>query len=42
MPSPAPPESRAADARRPVRPLPQGDDFFEIVWRQYRENQNIF
>lgn len=27
---------------RPVRPLPKEDDFFENVWRTYRENQNIF
>ena len=27
---------------RPVRPMPTGDDFFETVWRQYRENQNIY
>ena len=27
---------------RPVRPLPAGDDFFENIWRQYRENQNIY
>ncbi len=27
---------------RPVRPLPQKDDFFENVWRSFRENQNIF
>ena len=27
---------------RPVRPLPTGDDFFENIWRQYRENQNIY
>ncbi len=27
---------------RPVRPLPQTDDFFENVWRGYRENGNIY
>jgi len=27
---------------RPVRPIPQDDDFFENIWRQYRENQNIY
>jgi succinate dehydrogenase/fumarate reductase flavoprotein subunit len=27
--------------RRERRPLPQNDDFFENVWRSYRENQNI-
>ena len=27
---------------RPVRPLPNGDSFFENVWRGYRENKNIY
>ena len=27
---------------RPVRPLPTGEDFFENIWRQYRENRNIY
>ena len=27
---------------RPVRPIPWDDDFFENIWRQYRENQNIY
>ncbi len=27
---------------RDVRPIPQNDDFFENVWRGYRENKNIF
>ena len=27
---------------RPVRPIPENDDFFENVWRTYRENRNIF
>jgi len=26
---------------RPVRPVPEDDDFFENVWRSYRENGNI-
>ena len=26
---------------RPVRPLPEEDNFFENVWRSYRENGNI-
>lgn len=26
---------------RKVRPLPEDNDFFENVWRQYRENRNI-
>ena len=28
--------------RRPVRPLPDGQDVFETVWRGFRENQNIY
>lgn len=42
---------RAAESRRragtcdftwrPVRPIPEDDDFFENVWRSYRENRNI-
>jgi len=27
---------------RSVRPIPENDDFFENVWRNYRENQNIY
>ena len=27
---------------RPVRPIPEVDNFFENVWRGYRENQNIY
>jgi len=27
--------------RRKVRPIPADDDFFENVWRKFRENQNI-
>lgn len=27
---------------RPVRPIPREDDFFENVWRGFRENKNIF
>lgn len=27
---------------RNVRPIPQDDDFFENVWRDYRKNRNIF
>ena len=29
-------------ATRPVRPLPEGGGFFENVWREYRENKNIY
>ncbi len=27
---------------REVRPIPKEDDFFENVWRSYRDNQNIY
>ena len=27
---------------RPVRPIPKDDDFFENVWRGYRENKNVY
>jgi len=27
---------------RPVRPIPSDDNFFETVWRSYRENKNIY
>lgn len=27
---------------RPVRPMPADDDVFEVVWRRYREDQNIY
>ena len=27
---------------RPVRPLPESDDFFENVWKGFRENQNVY
>ena len=27
---------------RDVRPIPESDDFFENVWRSYRENKNIY
>jgi len=27
---------------RPVRPIPADDDFFENVWREYREHGNIY
>lgn len=25
-----------------ARPIPETDDFFENVWREFRENGNIF
>ena len=27
---------------RQVRPIPKEDDFFENVWRSYRENENVY
>lgn len=27
---------------RDVRPIPDDDDFFENIWRSYRENKNIY
>ncbi len=27
---------------RKVRPIPKEDDFFENVWRNYRENENVY
>lgn len=27
---------------RGVRPIPEDDDFFENVWRNFRENQNVY
>jgi hypothetical protein len=27
---------------RPVRELPEGGGFFENIWREYRENKNIY
>ena len=35
-------EDGFAASWRQVRPIPQNDDFFENVWRSYRENKNIF
>ena len=29
-------------AWRPVHPIPDTDDFFENVWRDYRQNENIY
>ena len=34
--------SRCQCTARPVRPLPEDNDVFETVWRQYRENGNVF
>ncbi|MEE6294966.1 FAD-binding protein [Georgenia wangjunii] len=27
---------------RPIRPIPEDDDFFENVWRRFREDRNIY
>ena len=27
---------------RNVRPIPEANDFFENIWRTYRENKNIY
>ncbi len=35
-------EDKIISAWRKVRPIPNTDDFFENIWREYRENQNIF
>lgn len=35
-------ESGCSFRWRAVRPLPEGNDFFENIWRTYRENGNIF
>ncbi|MHB1009597.1 MAG: FAD-binding protein [Propionibacteriaceae bacterium] len=29
-------------AWRPVRPIPQDDEFFENVWRHYRDDKNVY
>ena len=36
------PAGRAACSWRPVRPIPGDDDFFENVWREYREHRNTY
>ena len=35
-------EGKMEVAWRAVRPVPEADDFFENIWRQYRENRNIY
>ena len=35
-------EAGCAFTWRAVRPMPQGQDVFETVWRTYRENKNIY
>ena len=27
---------------RDTRPIPQDEDFFENIWRTYRENRNVY
>ncbi|MBQ2756626.1 MAG: hypothetical protein IJF27_08135, partial [Oscillospiraceae bacterium] len=29
-------------SHRRVRPIPENNDFFENIWRGYRQNKNIF
>ena len=36
------PAGRAEFTWRPVRPIPDDDDFFENVWREFREHRNIY
>jgi succinate dehydrogenase/fumarate reductase flavoprotein subunit len=36
------PAGRAQLTWRPVRPIPDDDDFFENVWRDFREHCNIY
>ena len=33
---------RAEFVWRPVRPIPEDDDFFENVWRDFRQHRNIY
>lgn len=35
-------DGKFATLWRDVRPIPENRDFFENVWRQYRENKNIY
>ena len=35
-------EGKCIVSWRPVRPLPDGMEVFETVWRNFRENQNIY
>ncbi len=37
-----PTEDGFACSWRAVRPIPADEDFFENIWRQYRENKNIY
>jgi len=39
---PADPAGRPQFRWRPVRPIPADDDFFENVWRDFREHGNIY
>ena len=39
---PKDPAGHALFRWRPVRPIPEDDDFFENVWRDYREHKNIY
>ncbi|MBO5454561.1 MAG: FAD-binding protein [Clostridia bacterium] len=35
-------DGRFKTSWRDVRPIPDNDDFFENIWRSYRENKNIY
>lgn len=35
-------DGRCSSVWRKRRPLPESDDFFEVVWSSYRKNKNIF
>lgn len=34
--------NRCAVRWRDIRPIPKNDEVFETVWRQYRQNQNVY
>ena len=36
------PAGRVTVSWRPRRPIPEDDDFFENVWREYREHGNVY
>lgn len=36
------PDGKPSHSWRRVRPIPEEDDFFENVWRAYREHENIY
>jgi succinate dehydrogenase/fumarate reductase flavoprotein subunit len=36
------PAGRTDFVWRPVRPIPEDDDFFENVWREFRQHRNVY